>query len=135
MPAKDIYHDAIKNALIKDGWTITADPYPLEYEDIALYPDLAIEKIDDKIKRRRKLIVEIKSFISSSLFKDFELALGQYIIYRDLIKLSQSEYQEICLAIKNSIYETFFQKKSVQALIYVNSFSLVVIDVDQEEVT
>jgi hypothetical protein len=25
MPAKDIYHDAVKNALIKDGWTITAD--------------------------------------------------------------------------------------------------------------
>lgn len=23
MPAKDIIHDAVKNALIKDGWTIT----------------------------------------------------------------------------------------------------------------
>jgi hypothetical protein len=23
MPAKDTYHDAVKNALIKDGWTIT----------------------------------------------------------------------------------------------------------------
>ncbi|WP_231599093.1 XisH family protein, partial [Crocosphaera watsonii] len=23
MPAKDIYHDAVKNALIKDGWKIT----------------------------------------------------------------------------------------------------------------
>nr|WP_318734509.1 element excision factor XisH family protein [Roseofilum sp. Belize BBD 4] len=22
MPAKDIYHDAVKHALIKDGWTI-----------------------------------------------------------------------------------------------------------------
>jgi hypothetical protein len=22
MPAKDIYHDVVKNALIKDGWTI-----------------------------------------------------------------------------------------------------------------
>ncbi|CCQ59468.1 hypothetical protein CWATWH0005_1292 [Crocosphaera watsonii WH 0005] len=26
MPAKDIYHDAVKNALIKDGWKITDDP-------------------------------------------------------------------------------------------------------------
>jgi hypothetical protein len=25
MPAKDLYHEAVKNALIKDGWTITAD--------------------------------------------------------------------------------------------------------------
>jgi hypothetical protein len=134
MPAKDIYHDAIKNALIKDGWRVTADPYPLEYEDIELYPDLAIEKIDSDAKKQRKLIIEIKSFISASLFKDFELALGQYIIYRDLIKFSQSEYQEIYLAIKSTIYDTFFQRKSVQALIHVNSVSVVTIDVDQEEV-
>ena len=26
MPAKDIYHDIAKNALIKDGWNITQDP-------------------------------------------------------------------------------------------------------------
>jgi hypothetical protein len=23
MPARDIHHDAVKNALLKDGWTIT----------------------------------------------------------------------------------------------------------------
>lgn len=26
MPAKDIFHDCVKHALIKDGWTITHDP-------------------------------------------------------------------------------------------------------------
>jgi len=26
MPALDLYHDTVKNALIKDGWTITDDP-------------------------------------------------------------------------------------------------------------
>ncbi|MDD1469201.1 XisH family protein, partial [Dolichospermum sp. ST_sed5] len=30
MPAKDTYHDAIKNALIKAGWTITADPFLIQ---------------------------------------------------------------------------------------------------------
>ncbi|MBA2605278.1 MAG: fatty-acid oxidation protein subunit alpha, partial [Acidobacteria bacterium] len=25
MPAKDIYHDTVKRALIKDGWKITAE--------------------------------------------------------------------------------------------------------------
>ncbi|MEH2113550.1 MAG: element excision factor XisH family protein [Nostoc sp.] len=29
MPAKDIYHNAVKNALIKDRSTITANPYPI----------------------------------------------------------------------------------------------------------
>jgi hypothetical protein len=30
MPARDIYHNAVKAALIADGWTITHDPYRLE---------------------------------------------------------------------------------------------------------
>jgi hypothetical protein len=30
MPAKDIYHNEVKNALIKDGWTITDDVIILE---------------------------------------------------------------------------------------------------------
>ncbi len=42
MPARDTYHEAVKNALIKDGWIILADPYSLEYEDVELYPDLAV---------------------------------------------------------------------------------------------
>lgn len=44
MPAKDIYHNAVKNALLKDSWTITADPYFIKYEDAELYADLAAEK-------------------------------------------------------------------------------------------
>nr|WP_286392563.1 element excision factor XisH family protein [Pseudanabaena mucicola] len=28
MSARDLFHDIVKNALQKDGWTITHDPYP-----------------------------------------------------------------------------------------------------------
>lgn len=28
--AKDIYHEAVREALIKDGWTITHDPFILK---------------------------------------------------------------------------------------------------------
>jgi hypothetical protein len=31
MPAKDIYHDAVKNALVNEGWTISKDPLILEW--------------------------------------------------------------------------------------------------------
>ncbi|CAD0224160.1 FdxN element excision controlling factor XisH-like protein [Planktothrix agardhii] len=134
MPRKDIYHDAVKNALIKDGWTITADPYPLEYEDVELYPDLAVEKVISEEQKQRKIIIEIKSFISSSLMKDFELALGQYILYRDLIQLAQDEYQEIYLAIKDEIYDTFFQRKSIKAVVKLNQVALLVINTDKEEI-
>jgi len=134
MPAKDIYHDVVKNALIKDGWTITADPYPLEYEDVELYPDLAVEKLISQNQKQRKIIVEIKSFISPSLIKDFQNALGQYILYRDLIQLSQDEYQEIYLAIKDEIYETFFQRKSIKAVVKLNQLALVIINTEKEEI-
>jgi hypothetical protein len=30
MPAKDIYHDVVCSALVKDGWTITDDPFTLK---------------------------------------------------------------------------------------------------------
>lgn len=29
MPAKDMFHDSAKAALLKDGWTITHDPLSL----------------------------------------------------------------------------------------------------------
>jgi hypothetical protein len=134
MAAKDLYHEPIKKALIKDGWTIVADPYPLEYEDVELYPDLAIERTSLDSEIQRKIIIEIKSFISPSLVKDFELALGQYVFYRNLIQLSQNEYQEIYLAIRNEVYKTFFQRKSIQAVIDLNKISLLVVNVQKEEV-
>jgi XisH protein len=28
--AKDIFHEIVKEALIKDGWTITHDPYQVK---------------------------------------------------------------------------------------------------------
>lgn len=33
MPARDIYHNTVKNALIKDGWTITHDPLRLREKE------------------------------------------------------------------------------------------------------
>jgi hypothetical protein len=90
MPAKDVYHEAVKNALIKDGWTITADPYKIKYKDAELFADLAVEKPIVAEQNGRRIVVEIKSFLSSSPMRDFEIALGQYILYRNLISLAVS---------------------------------------------
>jgi len=45
MPAKDIYHNTVRTALEKDGWTITNDPLTLEIGDRSLFVDLGAEKI------------------------------------------------------------------------------------------
>lgn len=31
MPARDILHDVVKEALIKDGWIITHDPFTISF--------------------------------------------------------------------------------------------------------
>jgi hypothetical protein len=42
--AKDKIHGAVKSALIKDGWTITADPFLIELGDVDLKADMAAER-------------------------------------------------------------------------------------------
>ena len=41
--AKDVIHDAVKTALIKDGWEITADPYTIKFKGAKVFVDLAAE--------------------------------------------------------------------------------------------
>jgi hypothetical protein len=40
MAAADRIHDAVRNALVKDGWTITEDPFTIDYEEVTLLADL-----------------------------------------------------------------------------------------------
>ncbi len=65
--------------------------------------------------------------------RDFETALGQYILYRNLINLTQPEYQ-IYLAIKDSIYENFFKINSILDITKINQLLLIIVDMEQEEI-
>ena len=42
--ARDLFHDAVRHALEKDGWTITADPLKLEFGTVKALVDLGAEK-------------------------------------------------------------------------------------------
>ena len=42
MSQKDTVHHAVKNALVKDGWTILADPYTIVNGRTQLYADLCL---------------------------------------------------------------------------------------------
>jgi hypothetical protein len=131
--AKDIYHNAVKNALIKDGWRILADSYFLQYEDAQLYADLLAEKTLLAEQNDRTIVVEIKSFINPSPMRDFELALGQYIVYRDILDLSEKHYA-IYLAVKDTVFESFFQRKSVKAIVKRHQVEFIVFNNEQEEI-
>ncbi|WP_369817789.1 element excision factor XisH family protein [Planktothricoides sp. SR001] len=108
MPAKDIYHDAVRNALIKEGWTITDDPLILSIGKRDLFVDLGAEKLITAEKDHQKIAVTIKSFIGKSRIDDLEKALGQYILY-DEIMMDKQENRMLYLAIKKSAYEDIFE--------------------------
>ncbi|WP_404788456.1 XisH family protein [Altericista sp. CCNU0014] len=133
MPAKDLYHDAVRNALIEDGWSITADPYVIKYKDAELYADLAAEKTIAAERQGQKIVVEIKSFVGKSMMYDFHSALGQYIVYRNLIQLTEPDYI-LYLAIDDIVYETFFQRQSIQVITTQNQLLLIVVDTDRETI-
>jgi hypothetical protein len=44
MPAKDLFHDAVKHALLREGWVITHDPLSLKVGRKDLFVDLGAER-------------------------------------------------------------------------------------------
>lgn len=85
MPKRDMYHTAVKQALIKDGWTITHDPLTLSSGVHNLYVDLGAERVLAAERDGEQIAVEIKSFVGQSEVADMEQALGQYLLYRSLL--------------------------------------------------
>lgn len=131
MPAKDIYHDTVKNALIKDGWTITNDPYVLSIGKKDLFVDLGAEKLLSAEKDSQKIAVEIKSFVGLSRVNDLEKALGQYILYYDVMQELEPE-RLLYLAIAQDVFEDIFQQPIGQLLLKNKRFRLIIFEAKQE---
>src|SRR5437588_7300958 len=63
MSRLDVYHDAVRHALEKDGWTITHDPLTLSVGGRDIYIDLGAEMPIAAEKEGRRIAVEVKSFL------------------------------------------------------------------------
>ena len=132
--AKDIIHDAVKNALIKDGWTITADPFQLKYKEFQLFADLAAERSPiEAEKDGQKIVVEIKPFAGPSFVKELQQALGQYEIYQDIMDVTIPDYR-LYLAISHNVYNDFFTQEATQFIVHRHNLNLLVVNINQEEV-
>jgi hypothetical protein len=60
MAAKDIFHDAVKCALEKEGWLITNDPLFVRFGGLDMYIDLGAEKVLAAERNQEKIAVEVK---------------------------------------------------------------------------
>jgi len=133
MPPYDLYHENVKRALVKDGWTITADPFVIEFKGLRLYADLGAERVIAVEKEERKIVVEIKVFGTPSPVSELEKAVGQYGIYRTLLKRVNPEYS-IYLAIADDVHQDFFLRPAIQEIVIDHEISLLVFNPDTEEV-
>ena len=124
---KDKFHEAVKQALQKEQWTITEDPLRFQYGNVKFQVDLALERILAAEKKGEKIAVEIKSFLNPSAVTDFYPALGQFLSYR--LGLSATEPERILyLAVPLDAYETFFQLEFTQEAIQLYQIWLIVYD-------
>jgi len=85
VPARDRFHYHVRNALVQDGWTITDDPLRLQWGVKDMFVDLGAERLLAAEKGQRKIAVEVKSFLGLSEMEDLEQAIGQYIVYHDVL--------------------------------------------------
>ena len=133
MPAKDIYHDTVKRALQKDGWIITHDPFPLQIGRKRLSADLGAERLINAEKGTQKIVVEVKSFVGRSDVKDLEQALGQYILYRQVLNEMRID-RSLYLAIFQPIFNSVFTIELGQVLLKNQIIKLIVFDDKSEAI-
>ncbi len=131
MAARDIYHDNVKNALIKDNWTITHDPFTLRFGRKRLYADLGAERLISAEKGQQKIVVEIKSFVGLSDIKDLEQALGQYVLYRQLLDELEPE-RRLYLAVTTQVFKSVFEAEIGQLLLNKQVICLLVFEAKDE---
>jgi XisH protein len=126
--ARDIYHETVKIALQKEGWMITHDPFPLQIGKKRLSADLGAERSIGAEKGLRRIVVEVKSFIG-----DLEQALGQYVLYRQILNGIESD-RDLYLAVSRLTYNNVFIIELGQILLNNQIIKLIVFDEEREEI-
>ncbi len=131
MAARDIFHDAVKQALEKVGWRITHDPLSLQIGGVEMYIDLGAEQLIAAEKEGEKIAVEMKSFVAVSAIYEFHLAIGQYRNYQ-LALLQEDPERVLYLAVPEDAYDRFFTLQFIQDALRYNAVRYLVYDAQAE---
>ena len=131
--AKDIIHIPVKNAIENGGWTVTNDPYTVQYAEFTMYADLGAERVIAAQRGKERIAVEIKSFVKRSAVQDVRDALGQYVMYRTYLSRIEPE-RKLYLAVSTRAYNDVFKLKAVQLLVEQFAIALIVVHIEREEI-
>jgi hypothetical protein len=133
MPARDIHPSAVRRALERDGWTITHDPLHLRAGGRDFYVDLGAERLLAAERAGQRIAVEVKGFAGRSLVADLEQALGQFVLYRGLLRRVDPE-RSLYLAVDAPTFGYLFAAPIGRLLLDEERLQLLVFDARLEEV-
>ena len=133
MPARDRIHEIVKNALIKDGWTITHDPFTIFFGKRALYADLGADKPLAAEKGTESIVVESKSFASQSEIYDLEHAIGQFVLYRVLMQ-NPLPNSKLFLAMPEIAFQSLFEDAIGLRIIEHVQLKILTVDFNRAEI-
>ena len=131
MAAKDVYHEAVKEALKKDRWHVTRDPLYLAVGGVEMYIDLGAEPLIAAEKEDQKIAVEVKSFLQPSTISEFHTAVGQFLNYRRALRATEPD-RRLYLAVPLETYKTFFMLPFIQEGVEEYQLYLLVYDAEEQ---
>ncbi|MBL7814837.1 MAG: XisH family protein [Saprospiraceae bacterium] len=123
--ARDLFHENVKEALIKEGWIITNDPLSFKIGNVQVQIDLGAERLIAAERGTDKIAIEIKTFGSLSFITALYEAIGKYIIYRNVLAMREPE-RLLYLAVPENIYKRFFEGPVIQKTMQEEKFKLVI---------
>ena len=124
--ARDKYHFHVREALEKEGWTITHDPYYVRLGKRKAYIDLGAEMICAE-RASEKIAVEIKTFAGASEVDEFEDALGQFLLYKLALQRKEPD-RVLYLAMPRDFYDTLFDDAFFKDVLSTYQVFLIVYD-------
>jgi hypothetical protein len=134
MPARNIHHDAVIQALQADGWTITDDPLLLRSGDRRLFIDLGAERMTIGAERgNERIAVEIASFVADSLVRDLQEAVGQFVVYRALLSRAEPD-RTLFLAVPTQVDESVLSEPLGQVVATDVQLRVLVFDAQEQKV-
>ncbi len=129
----DKIHNAVKNALIKDGWEITAENFEFRFKEFKLDGDLEAQKIDAE-KRIDKIFIKINNTFSASTMSDFEHTLGQFLLYRVVLSEIKPDFKTY-LAFSEYNYNRFYDSRAIRTFIEEEKLSIIVVNLEDKTIT
>lgn len=131
MPKLDRYHNVVRRALQKDGWSITDDPLRLRWGKQDMYVDLAAERLLLATKENQQIAVEVKTFGGASSITDAQKSLGQYFTYLSVMKRVDPG-RKLYLALHEEAYQDFFTEPLGEILLSDYGVPLLIFEPNQE---